>query len=424
MEAGGSPGRPPSSTTSGELSTDELVTELPDNLLFHGNAPWAGTGYGQQAGINGMRIAKLGYNVAFSAFFGLKGSRHVWPAPDGTVFPVYPGGVDAHGNDVLGGHAKHWFAGRGGIVLALTDPWVLHPDIAMRLPLVMWSPVDHDPLIPGTDKWFKKTGAIPVAMSKFGKRVLEEAGHENVQYVPHSFDPDVFKPRNRVESRRALGIPQSAFVVGMVAANVGQPGRKSFTQAFEAFSIFSKRFPDALLYLHTKLEDDRGEDLPGMIKGMRIRAQACDQYGLMLGIPTSVMAATHSAFDVLLNPSMGEGFGCALMEAQACGTPVISTNFSSMPEVAPVSAGNWTGGGQATWTYWGSKQVTPSVDEIVNALVSAYEQSESERTARKESVWRWVNSEYRADDVVPQYWTPTLQHATEEFAWRKQLLVR
>jgi glycosyltransferase involved in cell wall biosynthesis len=45
------------------------------------------------------------------------------------------------------------------------------------------------------------------------------------------------------------------------------------------------------------------------------------------------MAKIYSAMDVLLNPAMGEGFGITVLEAQACGTPAIVTDFSAMTEV-------------------------------------------------------------------------------------------
>ncbi len=42
----------------------------------------------------------------------------------------------------------------------------------------------------------------------------------------------------------------------------------------------------------------------------------------------------YNAADALLAPSLYEGFGLTILEAMACGTPVISANVSSLPEVA------------------------------------------------------------------------------------------
>lgn len=46
----------------------------------------------------------------------------------------------------------------------------------------------------------------------------------------------------------------------------------------------------------------------------------------------------YSAASVLLYPSLYEGFGLPILEAMACGTPVVTSNISSMPEVGEDAA--------------------------------------------------------------------------------------
>lgn len=48
--------------------------------------------------------------------------------------------------------------------------------------------------------------------------------------------------------------------------------------------------------------------------------------------------ALFSAAQVFLYPSLAEGFGLPILEAMACGTPVVTSNRSSMPEVAGSAA--------------------------------------------------------------------------------------
>lgn len=409
---------PPEKTSPPESAPEDVKP----SVLWHSNAPWVGTGYGAQSALVGPLLAERhGYRVAFSAFYGLRGCRLGWTSAGGRSYVVYPGGRDGHGNDVLGSHAKHWFGGRGGIVFVLTDPWVLSYKIVQRMPMVAWVPIDHEPLIPITKRWFTKGGAIPLAMSRFGKRVLEEGGigGEDVLYCPHGFSPKIFNKLDRKQSRKALGIPQDAFVIGMVAANKGNPSRKSFSTAIQAFSKFRQKHPDAKLYLHTQLEDPEGENLIRTCELEKVKPLAPDQYAYALGMPETVVAATHSAFDVLLNPAQGEGFGVPLIEAQACGTPCIVTNFSAMPEVAPADVGNWNVDGEPRHTHFQSKQVAVTADGIVAALEEAYSEPNRDRKKRRESVYKWVHAEYTADHVVDTYLAPALEVAEEELQWRE-----
>lgn len=417
-----SSGTTQSSGASEEDQSDQGVEEALIPILWHSNAPWVGTGYGAQSGLFGPLIAQqLGYDVGFSSWFGLRGRKIGWTAPHtGTSHIVYPAGRDLHGNDVVRANTTHYFRGRVGLVVFLSDPWIMPYKLAAALPLLSWCPVDHDPLIPQTDAWLKKGGAKIVAMSQFGKRVFEEAGFTEVQYVPHGVDTNVFKPAERAEARKALGLPQDAFIVGMVAANVGLKGagRKSFSEALQAFAIFQQKHPDALLYLHTLVETDGGDSLVRMADALKIRFVNIDQYAYILGCPEDLVAATYNSFDVLLNPARGEGFGLPILEAQACGTPTIVTNFSAMPEVAPKEVGNWHVEGQRIWSQFDSFQVIPFVDNIVNALEEAYDEPAGLRVARRVSTYQHAQK-YDSVKITNEYWQPVLSWAMNEIAWRR-----
>lgn len=55
-------------------------------------------------------------------------------------------------------------------------------------------------------------------------------------------------------------------------------------------------------------------------------------------VPTEELVAIYNLALVTLLPSFYEGFGMTILESQACGTPVVTSNVSSMPEVAGDSA--------------------------------------------------------------------------------------
>ena len=218
-------------------------------LMWHSNAPWTPTGYGQQTALFAPFLNEQ-YDVAISSFYGLEGARIVW-----NDIKVYPGVGGEFGNQSLIPHARGHFGGdpRGGIVVSLMDVWVMDARMAAQLNMACWVPVDHDPAPPGVVNFFVESGAVPIAMSRFGQRQL---GRLDALYVPHGIDLDAYKPYPRKVVREQVGLHEDAFLVGMVAANKGRPSRKGFQQAFQAFKKFSDAHDDAYLYLHTTISPD------------------------------------------------------------------------------------------------------------------------------------------------------------------------
>jgi glycosyltransferase involved in cell wall biosynthesis len=383
--------------------------------MFHSNAQYACTGYGKQTKLFATRIAKLlGRKVGVSAFAGLRFARLEL---DG--IPTYPGGRDRHGNDVLEMHARDFFGGdqRDGIVIPLTDIWVLWTAVLKRLRVAAWVPVDHQPCQPPTVEVMREAGVLPIAMSRFGERMLIDEGFSPV-YVPHGCETEIFRPAvDRAACRRALKLPESAYLVGMVAANMGQ--RKSFPQAIRAFARFRESHPDAFLYLHTWLGPEYdGLDLRTLIKqeldnkGIFV----CEQYAYDTGLnDDSMLAVVYNALDLLMNPAQGEGFGVCLIEAQACGTPVLLTNFSSMPELC---GAGYLVGGTPVYTTFKSWQLLPSVDELVAALELDYGLTMGERLEMRQRA-REFALPYDADTVTHEYWAPALAEIAERLP-RKQ----
>ena len=66
---------------------------------------------------------------------------------------------------------------------------------------------------------------------------------------------------------------------------------------------------------------------------------AVQKYGLeditqyLIGVSGNQMPALYNSVDILLFPSLYEGFGWPPLEAMACGTPVVASNAASLPEV-------------------------------------------------------------------------------------------
>jgi glycosyltransferase involved in cell wall biosynthesis len=209
--------------------------------------------------------------------------------------------------------------------------------------------------------------------------------------------------------RELLNFPEDAFVVGMVANNQGQsPSRKAFSESLLAFSLFQQEHEDAILYMHAEMSGFRnGLDLMRMAERFEIPSGALrfsDQVMMEFGIPPGVLCGLYNTFDVLLHPSYGEGFGIPIIEAQACGCPVIVTDWTSMTELC---GAGWMVGG-TIWdhamaeAFW----MKPDVDQIVGALEEAYENRGNEQLRMQA---RAFAQQYDVDLIVEDYWKPALE---------------
>jgi glycosyltransferase involved in cell wall biosynthesis len=282
-------------------------------------------------------------------------------------------------------------------------------------PVAVWGPVDHNPLPPACRKVYEQAGIVSLAPSLFGEQMMLDAGLEPT-YIPHAVDTSLFRPmrEHRDIIRDQLNLPRDAFVAGMVAANLSSPmlPRKSFPQVFQAFTRFAKDYADAWLYVHTDwtpvgagMNLNTVADLCGLPGG---RVRYPDARSLQIGLPPEVVAYTYQAFDVLLSPSMGEGFGIPILEAQACGVPVIVSDHSSMPELCHagwlVTGDPWLDYGQEAWFF------NPSVDSIVEALELAYQAREDQELRTRAVEFAQF---YDADQVADRYWQPALAQLGE-----------
>ncbi len=379
-------------------------------ILWHSNAQFVGTGYGRQTNLFVPRIAALGHEVIVSAYYGLAGTTM---NIDGVQ--IVPSYADSYGNDVLLGHAKFYEA---DIVIGLLDQWVLNPAMIAQLPrYVAWTPIDHDPAPPAVIHSVNRAWRV-VAYSKFGQRKLQEAGLK-ADYIPHGVDTSVYKPMDKTEAREALGVPKDRFIVGMVMANKGFPPRKAWEQQIGAFAEFQREHNDAYLYMHTDAGGYKGVDLKRLLELYDVpldAAQFCPQYPLKTGMFSDEhMAITYNAFDVLLNATRGEGFGLPIIEAQACGVPVIVTDFTAMPELA-VWPSREVAVSEKVLTQQDSFHAIPSQSEILlelNLLFNGGVNDEPEYL-RKHALT------YDADRVTEQYWKPYLEKLAEEIEVKKR----
>jgi glycosyltransferase involved in cell wall biosynthesis len=217
----------------------------------------------------------------------------------------------------------------------------------------------------------------------------------------------------RLTGREVMGLPDDAFVVTIMNANKGIPSRKAFGEQILAFSIFAADHPDAMLFIHSEQNGSMtGIAFDPLIAACGLepsRYKFMNQYQMRLGIPAEAVACILTASDVLLCPTYGEGFGLTALDAQSCGTPIITSDFTAQKELAgpdaiTVSGQPWWDATQQAW--W---QI-PSVPQMVDAMVEAYRRGHY----RSHNATSWVREHYDADVVFEAHWRPVLARLADK----------
>jgi hypothetical protein len=380
-------------------------------ISWFSNSPYAPTGYGVQTAQVLKRLIRDGYDVAMLSNFGREGVRGEVNV-GGKMIPEYARGAELYSQDVTPMNHMHHamqYPGQKHLLISLYDQWIMKGEKYDTIPILAWTPVDHMPCPPMVLDWVSKPNVHPLAMSRFGQQMMADKGVEST-YIPHAIEK-VFRPTNKVEgvnNRTYMGVGKNDFVVGMNAANKasGLVHRKAFAENLLAFSLFAKDKPDAKIYLHTDVYGAFGGwKLAALAEAVGLKAEQvifADPVAYRDGLPQSALAGLYTAMDVYLGTSYGEGFGVGTIEAQACGTPVIVSNFAASPELVE---DGWIVEGQplydAAQLSWFN---VPNIPSIVAALESAYERPRERSEKAIEGM-----AQYDADFVYKTHWKPVLE---------------
>ncbi len=369
-------------------------------ILIHSNAPWVPSGYGKQCAHLINTLHQLGHEVVVSAFAGLGGSPIEW---NGVT--VLPNGFYDYGVDVL---LPHIDAVKPDLTIALMDVWKLGPIVEGLAAhnVAAWTPVDSYPLSRLDEAFFKTSSVKPLSMSRFGQRRFEEAGLTAL-YAPHVVDRgmfDVLDPDIRRDYREALKM-DGRFVIGLCAAN-NDATRKGFPEQFEAFRRFHKKHPEALLVVHSVADKPRGLPLQRMALEMGVDSTSIrfqDTYAQVSGaFDDTLMADWYGILDVLSSCSYAEAFGVPLIEAQACGTPVIGTRGSAMAEHCEAG---WTVEGDP---YWNPVHYAWWTRPRMDAMVRTYEKALAQASRRRAEA-RTFTEPFDAGITAEQHWKGILE---------------
>ncbi len=106
--------------------------------------------------------------------------------------------------------------------------------------------------------------------------------------------------------------------------------RKNVKTLLQAYAALPENVKKEFSLVIAGAKGWKNSDIPGIVKGLGI-----EQKTVFPGfIDKGDMSGVYSAASVFVFPSLYEGFGLPILEAFACGAPVVTSDTSSMPEVA------------------------------------------------------------------------------------------
>lgn len=363
------------------------------NILWHGIGPWHRTAYGLLTAEFPYRLRDLGHQVVIAVMGRpekhgeAKGSDEIEAAQALGVTWAHPDSRETRrtglwdGMRVIGPGTREFglpkpeqvreaFGGRDpDLIIVLKDPWVLYPDeyrdMPYDCPVLVWANIDCDPIGHPDLEFFRKSGTIPVAVSKFGLSTMRKHGLKNARYIPHGVDTDFWTPGDRAEARKLIGLPRGVFVAGICAANIGP--RKGWGEQFAAFATETRRGRrDSLLLVHASKKHPEGIDLEDLARFHGIIDNV--KFGSNHNMKSNQMRTWYRSLDVLMACTYGEGFGVPIVEALSCGVPVIGTDCSAISEKIQPGCG-WLVKGQKWWhPHFQAEWTIPAVPQIAAKL--------------------------------------------------------
>jgi glycosyltransferase involved in cell wall biosynthesis len=256
--------------------------------------------------------------------------------PQDFSFPLYP---CENQNDAMAMLINLWRLKRIDVVivaldipvqLAFMNALVRERDEGLKF--ISITALENPPLL---TKWaMGLAGADKVLfISERGEMAAREKGLENVGHLTVGIDTKEWFPlsaQNKMELRKTMGFSEDEAVIITVADN---QERKNLWAGFEILHNVKKITHDGLKFkwiLVTRGNFWAGYDLSDFAEEYGLN----EEYVLYeRGMPAKDLRMLYQMADAFLLVSKGEGLNVPVLEAMACGIPVVSTDTGAVPEL-------------------------------------------------------------------------------------------
>jgi glycosyltransferase involved in cell wall biosynthesis len=218
--------------------------------------------------------------------------------------------------DILHAHDPHGVA-MAALALSMSTQLAKPPLVASRR-------VDFHLRGSALSRWkYRQVDCFICASEAIRKMLIADGVPEtSAVTVPEGIDLGRVHAAPPARLHQDLWLPHDAPIVGNVAALVPHKGQKHL---IDAAALVVRRVPDARFVIAGE-----GELRPSLER--QIKEHHLEKHVLLAGFRPDVLSL-HKAFDVFAMSSVSEGLGTSLLDAMACGRPIVATTAGGIPEV-------------------------------------------------------------------------------------------
>jgi len=202
----------------------------------------------------------------------------------------------------------------------------------------------------------KHSDALVAESPASRQHMVQEYGVDpaRVQVIPCGVDTTLFQPHDRLQARQALALPASAPCVLFVGRLQPLKGLDTLLRAVDRARQQYPTLRALIVGGGVDVDDPHEAEELGRLRALAEALHLTSHITFLKAQPQERLAQYYAAADVFVMPSHYESFGMVVLEAMACGTPVVASRVGGLAStvlhertglLAPV--GDWQGFAEA-----------------------------------------------------------------------------